>query len=92
VILRELLVVVGDDREIVELLLEAGVLPPPLERDYSDAEAELARVARVLHRELDVNLAGVEVILRLRAEMLAMRAQITEVLATLRQEAERGRS
>jgi hypothetical protein len=80
VILRELLVVVGDDRELVELLLEAGVLPPPIERDYSDSEAEQARVARVLLRDLDVNLPGVEVILRMRDEMLALRQQMTELL------------
>ena len=79
-ILRELLVVIEDEREIVELLLEAGVLAPPLERDYSDVEAEQARVARVLLRDLDVNLAGVEVILRMRDEMLALRQQMTELL------------
>ena len=83
-ILRELLVVVGDDREILELLHDAGVFPPPLERDYSESEAELARVARVLHRELEVNLPGVEVILRLRSEMLAMRQQVTELLTLVR--------
>jgi len=83
VILRELLVVVGDDREVVELLLEAGVLPGPIERDYSDEEAELARVARTLMRELEVNLAGVEVILRLRGEILALRRQMAEVIERL---------
>ena len=88
-ILRELLVIVEDDREVVELLLEAGVLPAPLERDYSDDEAELVRVARVLVRELEVNVPGVEVILRMRAEILALRRQMTEVLRGL-QEARRG--
>ena len=82
-ILHELLVVIGDDREIVEMLLDAGVLAAPLEREYTSDEAELARVARVLHRELDVNLAGVEVILRMREEMLALRRQMTEVLQKL---------
>jgi hypothetical protein len=79
-ILRELLVVIGEDRELVEMLLDAGVFPPPLERDYSDSEAETARVARTLLRDLEVNLAGVEVILRMREEMLAMRAQVRELL------------
>ena len=52
----------------------------------------MARVARVLLRDLDVNLAGVEVILRMRTEMLALRAQFTEVLTNLRREVERARS
>jgi hypothetical protein len=84
IVLRELLVVIEDDREIVELLLEAGVLPPPIEREYSEGEVELARVARTLVRELEVNAAGVEVILRMREEMLAMRRQMAEVLELLR--------
>jgi hypothetical protein len=83
VILRELLVVVGDDREVVELLVEAGVLVGPVERHYTDDEAELARVARTLLRELDVNLAGTEVILRMRAEILGLRRQMAEVIARL---------
>jgi len=88
VILHELLVVVEDDREIVEMLLEAGVLPAPLEREYSEEEAELARVARLLLRELEVNLAGVEVILRMRQEMIALRKQMAEVIERI-QEARR---
>ncbi len=87
-ILHELLVVVEDDREIVEMLLEAGVLPAPLEREYSEEEAELARVARLLLRELEVNLAGVEVILRMRQEMIALRKQMAEVIERI-QEARR---
>jgi hypothetical protein len=83
VILHELLVVVGEDREVIEMLLDAGVLAPPLERDYSDDEAELARVARVLVRDLEVNLAGVEVILRMREEMLGLRRQMAEVIEKL---------
>ena len=87
-ILHELLVVVEDDREIVEMLLEAGVLPAPLEREYSEEEAELARVARLLLRELEVNLAGVEGILRMRQEMIALRKQMAEVIERI-QEARR---
>ena len=82
-ILRELLIVIGDDREVVEMLHEAGVLTGPVERDYSDDEAELARVARTLLRELEVNLAGVEVILRMRDEIVALRRQMAELIERL---------
>ena len=84
-ILRELLVIVGNDREVVELLLEAGVIEAPLEREYTDEEAELARVARVLLRDLDVNLAGIEVILRMRQEVVALRHQMADVIRALQE-------
>jgi hypothetical protein len=85
VILRELLTIVGDDREVVELLLEAGVIEAPLEREFTDEEAELARVARVLLRELDVNLAGIEVILRMRQEVVALRQQMADLIRMLQE-------
>jgi hypothetical protein len=85
VILRRLLTIIGDDREVIELLLEAGVFEAPLERDYSDEEVELARVAHVLLRELDVNPPGVEVILRLRQEVTALRRQMADLIVALQQ-------
>jgi hypothetical protein len=83
VILHELIAIIGDDREVVEQLLDAGVLPEPLERDYTEDEAELVRVAHVLLRELEINLAGVEVILRMRQEVLALRQQMADVIRTM---------
>ncbi|MDB4953660.1 MAG: hypothetical protein JWO36_1229 [Myxococcales bacterium] len=82
-ILHELIAIIDDDRDLVEQLLEAGVLTEPLERDYSDEEAELVRVAHVLLRELEVNLPGVEVILRMRQEVIGLRQQMAEVIRTL---------
>ena len=82
-ILVELIAIIDDDREVVEQLLEAGVLPEPLEREYTEEEAELVRVAHVLVRELEINVAGVEVILRMRQEVLALRQQMAEVIQTL---------
>ena len=82
-ILVELIAIIDDDREVVEQLLEAGVLPEPLEREYTAEEAELVRVAHVLVRELEINVAGVEVILRMRQEVLALRQQMAEVIQTL---------
>lgn len=81
---RELLAVLEEDRPLVELLIEEGLFPGPVERSYSSGEAEEVRVARVLLRELDVNLAGVEVVLHLRRQVFAMRDQMSEVLRLLR--------
>ena len=49
----------------------------------SAEDVDRVRVVRVLIEELDVNLAGVEVILHMREDMLAMRYQFDEILATL---------
>ena len=84
--LRQLLAALDQDRRLLEMLLDEGVLAPPLERDYTAAELEAARVARVLHRELDVNLAGVEVILHMREQILALRTQMEEILRHLQSE------
>lgn len=46
-------------------------------------DVDKARVARLLMDELDVNLAGAEVIVRMRAEMIAMQRQFGEILEAL---------
>jgi hypothetical protein len=81
--LEQLLIRLGDDRALLESLHDEGLLPPPLERTYSEEEVEQARVARVLMRELEVNFAGVEVILHMRREMLTLRHQILDLLHEL---------
>lgn len=52
-------------------------------------DAETARVVLVLMNELEVNLAGAEVIAHMRAEMLAMRRQFGKILETLIEELRR---
>ena len=49
-------------------------------------DVDKARVAQLLMRELDVNLAGVEVIVRMRSEMIAMQRQFGQILETLIEE------
>ena len=49
----------------------------------SAADAERLRVITVLMRELDVNLAGAEVILHMREDFCALQRQFDEVLRTL---------
>lgn len=68
------------DREVVEGLERAGFLPPGRARPYSLDEIEDARVAHVLLRELEVNWAGVEVILRMRSELLTTRSRLAALV------------
>ncbi len=57
-------------------------------RLYSEADVEeLARVIR-LTRDLGVNLAGVEIVLRMRRRMLEMQKQIEDLLAYIRESGE----
>jgi hypothetical protein len=83
VTLAELLALLEDDREVVETLIEEGMLTSPIERCYDDEEVEQARVARVLLRELEVNAAGVQVILHMRGQIVALRRQMIAVLTEL---------
>lgn len=52
----------------------------------SSDDVEKACIARMLMNELEVNLAGAEVIVHMRAEMIAMRRQFGEILQALVQE------
>ena len=47
------------------------------------------RVALLLHRELDVNLAGVQVILHMRRRLIDMNRQMDEIFEHLRDELRR---
>jgi MerR family transcriptional regulator/heat shock protein HspR len=49
----------------------------------SAEDADRIRVIRTLTDEMDVNLAGVEVIVHMREEMLAMQRQFDEILEIL---------
>jgi MerR family transcriptional regulator, heat shock protein HspR len=49
-------------------------------------EMETIRVARTLLEDLDVNLPGVEVVMRMRQNMLDMRRQFDEILVCLMEE------
>lgn len=84
--LHELLERLAADQEFLSLLIEAGVLSSPIHREFSDDEAEDARIARTLMLDLGVNLAGVEVVLHMRRQILALRRQMGDVLELLRRE------
>jgi len=56
----------------------------------SSADLDRARVTALLTQELEVNLAGAEVILRMRDDMIAIRRQFDEILTDLVGELKRG--
>ncbi|HWQ56174.1 MAG TPA: helix-turn-helix transcriptional regulator [Bryobacteraceae bacterium] len=61
-------------------------------RLYTDEDLERLEVILHLTRDLGVNLAGVEIILNMRAKMEAMQGQIEEFISTLNRElASRGK-
>jgi len=84
-------------RQISELLeLEEGFLvaleredivlrdaPPESEAEFSERMLERARVAQNLVRDLEVNLAGVAVIVRLTEEMAGLRRHLEDLLDRL---------
>ena len=55
-------------------------------RLYTEEDLEVLEVILHLTRDLGVNLAGVEIILNMRAKMSEMQRQIEEFVATLNQE------
>jgi MerR family transcriptional regulator/heat shock protein HspR len=59
------------------------------DRSFSAREMEKVRLAKILMDEMDVNLAGVEVILQMRKSMIAMRKQFDAILEDLVREMEK---
>jgi len=53
------------------------------ERVYPLGEVEKLRLAKILVEEMDVNLPGVDIILRMRRDMFDMRRQFDAILADL---------
>lgn len=60
-----------------------------LDKSFSAAEMEKVRLAKILMDEMDVNLAGVEVVLQMRKSMIAMRKQFDAILEDLAREMEK---
>ena len=73
---------------LVELEREAIVLPDP-EGMYDPLAIERARLCCTLHRELGVNLPGVEIVIEVLERWRADRRRTAEILARLRDELRR---
>ena len=82
--LEALLALIDGDQECLDCLVEGEFLSPEEVR-YEPEQIDLVLVAHTLVRELEVNWPGVEVVLRMRAELLATRRQLRDLLDALRQ-------
>jgi MerR family transcriptional regulator, heat shock protein HspR len=76
-----------DERFLHELEEEEIICPvckehPPAKL-FSSADLEKLRLTKILIEEMDVNLAGVEIILRMRQSMFEMRRQFDSILEDL---------
>ena len=68
------------DPELISSLRYEGLFP---EDEVSSEEAEELRVAIVLMRDMGVNAAGVDVILRMRHRLLTLQSRTEEALHLL---------
>jgi len=84
--LAELLEVLGGDEGFLEEAREAGLIHE--DDGYDVIVVEQVRVARTLVRELDVNWPGVEVVLRLREELVETRQQVARLVKALEEKAD----
>jgi len=80
---KELLALLDMDEEFLALLEREEIISVCSEEGYSDEDADAARLAKLLMRDLDVNLPGVEVILHMRRNMIEMQHRFREVLEEL---------
>jgi hypothetical protein len=79
------------DRELYAQLCDAGLVPRE-DSALAPEHLETVRVARTLVHELEVNWAGVEVVLHMRSQLIATQRQVGELAAIVRRaESERGK-
>lgn len=81
-----LLTVIEGDEGLYIRLRDTGLVPAD-ESAMLPEHLELARVAHTLISELEVNWEGVEVVLRLRQELIASRRQMAALLRMLNKRA-----
>jgi len=72
---QHLVALVDGDHELIEQLVEVGEIT--LDGTTATVDVERVLVARTLVRELEVDWSAIPIILRLRAELAAARAELT---------------
>lgn len=85
--LKEVCSALNVEESLLQTVVEEGLIQikHTLEEEVvvSVEDAERLRFIKLLVREMDVNLAGAEVILHMREEMLAVRRQFDDVVHVL---------
>ena len=76
---QHLLELVDGDHELIARLVEEGEIVRRDDGDIVRVDVERVLVSRTLNRELEVNWQGIEVILRLREELVAARRRLAEL-------------
>ena len=76
--IETLLGLVGGGTELLEALVEHGIIAKGCEV-FGPDDVETVLVSQTLVRELDINWAGVDVILRMRRQLLVTRLKLAEV-------------
>lgn len=79
----QLLRALGGDEELISRLIELGLVERQ-DDGYSPEEVERALVSFTLVRELGVNWEGLEIILRLREELLDTHRQVACLITLLK--------
>ena len=79
---QNLLALIDNDHELITHLVDEGLIEP-CENDRAIVDVDVVLVARTLWRDLDIEWPGIEVILRLRDELVRARRRIAELEATL---------
>jgi hypothetical protein len=80
---------IEEDDELHARLREAGFVPSD-DAALEPEHLETARVVRTLVHELEINWAGVEVIVRMRSELVATQRQVSELAELVRRLQEKG--
>jgi hypothetical protein len=75
---QRLVELVGGDGELIDRLVEEGVIER-LDDDRARVDVDRVLLVRTLWRDLGIDWAGIEVILRLRDELDRARARIAEL-------------
>lgn len=92
--ITEVVKICGVDRAFVARLEAERVIEPMIRsklKYYPRDQVERVRVARLLMKEMGVNLEGAEVALNMREQMIAMQRQFNQVLHRLAREQKRRR-
>jgi MerR family transcriptional regulator/heat shock protein HspR len=86
--LEEIVETVKIDEVLLSELEEEGIVCPTCEegvsqKHFSGRDVEKMRIAKLLLEDMDVNLPGVEIVLRMRQNMIDMRKQFDSILEDL---------